>query len=267
MFLYQRRVRTSNLISGLGHPYDCGQCGTKLSTTYSRNGQGARVTRISAGLLPFAISNVLHMPCHPQYLLVLKWSNLEQVNHDHMICCVCYAHIYSPYLLQTCTGSPVSLSDLTHYSKELVASVGVSIQQKSLYRYKLQHCRCNRVGIIFPLFCRSSSLKVHGTLYKRGCWLLTGKQSIYGMKYPQFNVVIDILSQGDQHTPLLITRAGQHIKYVEHMRAYSVLCTATSPIEVICPSSLLYYEPFTAVIHDAEVIIKPRVDLYSVLED
>ena len=79
MFLYQRRVRTSNLISGLGHPYDCGQCGTKLSTTYSRNGQGARVTRISAGLLPFAISNVLHMPCHPQYLLVLKWSNLEQV--------------------------------------------------------------------------------------------------------------------------------------------------------------------------------------------
>jgi len=83
----------------------------------------------------------------------------------------------------------------------------------------------------------------------------------------EFNVVIDILSQGDQHTPLLITRAGQHIKYVEHMRAYSVLCTATSPIEVICPSSLLYYEPFTAVIHDAEVIIKPRVDLYSVLED
>ena len=157
-------------------------------------------------------------------------------NPDHMICCVCYAHIYSPYLLQTCTGSPVSLSDLTHYSKELVASVGVSIQQKSLYRYELQHCRCNRVGIIFPLFCRSSSLKVHGTLYKRGCWLLTGKQSIYGMKYPQFNVVIDILRQGDQHTPLLITRAGQHIKY---MRAYSVLCTATSPIEVICPSSLL----------------------------
>ena len=134
----------------------------------------------------------------------------------------------------------------------------------------VQVCRCNRVGIIllvYILFCRSSSLKVHGTLYKRGCWLLTGKQSIYGMKYPQFNVVIDILSQGDQHTPLLITQAGQHIKYVEHMRAYSVLCTATSPIEVICPSSLLYYEPFTAVIHDAEVIIKPRVDLYSVLED
>ena len=51
---------------------------------------------------------------------------------------------------------------------------------------------------------------------------------------------------------------------VDGMRAYSGLCSATSPVEAICPSSHLYYEPFTAVIHDAEVIIKPRVDLYSV---
>ena len=89
------------------------------------------------------------------------------------------------------------------------------------------------------------------------------------MNYPQFSVVIDIMSQGDHHgcTPLLVTQAGQQIKYVEHLRAYAVLRTATAPIEVVCPSSLLQFKPLTAVVYDAEATIKPRVDLYSVLED
>ena len=87
-----------------------------------------------------------------------------------------------------------------------------------------------------------------------------------GVPFPTFGHVVDILSHGEQQTPLFIIQSGKTTAYMEKMRAYSVQLTDSAPNIVFHPSSLLYYHPFTAMQKGTQYIIKARIDLYSFLD-
>ena len=113
---------------------------------------------------------------------------------------------------------------------------------------------------------RCLSITIHGTVYRRHCWLLIGKESVHGVPCPTFGHVVDILSLGEQQIPLFIIQPGKTTAYMEYMRAYSVQLAESVPNIVFHPSSLLYYHPFTTMQKGTQYIIKAKVDLYSFLE-
>ena len=49
-----------------------------------------------------------------------------------------------------------------------------------------------------------ASIEILGTVYKKGSWLVTGSKKYCGVLHPQFSQVKDVLSKGENKTPLLI---------------------------------------------------------------
>jgi hypothetical protein len=120
--------------------------------------------------------------------------------------------------------------------------------------------------IIMSYTIRCSSVEIHGTMYKRGCWLITGKNSFCGVYHPQFSQLKDILSKGENRAPFFVIASASVIEYLPHQRAHLV-CLMSSIVSIIHPSSLVYHEPVSSVCKGGNFILKSRVDLSPFLNN
>lgn len=114
--------------------------------------------------------------------------------------------------------------------------------------------------------CRCLSIEIHGTDYRRGCWLMIGKSELNGIAHPKFGKIVDIFQHSS--TPYLAVNIAVPTDrcYLQHLRSYEV--ALTDQVRIIHPSSLLFYEPLSMINTDHEssiVFIKPRIDLYAFL--
>lgn len=110
---------------------------------------------------------------------------------------------------------------------------------------------------------RCLSIEIHGTEYRRGCWLMMGKSELYGIAHPMFGKVVDLFQHSS--TPYLAMKVAIPTStcYLGHLRSYEV--TLTDQVKIIHPSSLLFYEPLSTIISESSFIVKPRIDLYAYL--
>ena len=122
--------------------------------------------------------------------------------------------------------------------------------------YACIHAQCHRC----------SSIEIHGTIYKRGCWLVTGKKGCCGVCHPQFSQVKDILSKGENRVPFFVIISSSVIEYLPHQRAHLV-SLVPSIVSIIHPSSILYHEPVTSVCKGGNFILKSRVDLTPFVDE
>lgn len=118
----------------------------------------------------------------------------------------------------------------------------------------------NNTIIMHNLHNRCSSIEIHGTMYKKGCWLITGKRSFCGVYHPQFSQLKDILCKGENRAPFFVITSSSVIEYLPHQRAHLV-CLMSSIVSIIHPSSLLYHEPASSVCKGENFVLKSRVDL------
>ena len=100
----------------------------------------------------------------------------------------------------------------------------------------------NNTIIMHNLHNRCFSIEIHGTMYKRGCWLIAGKRSFCGVYHLQFSQLKDILCKGENRAFFVITSSS-----VTEYPPHHLVCLMSSIVSIIHPSSLLYHEPASSV--------------------
>ena len=70
--------------------------------------------------------------------------------------------------------------------------------------------------------CILAGVEIHGTVYKKGSWLVTGNKMYCGVLHPQFSQVKDIFTKGENGTPFLVMNETSLIEYLPNKRAYLV---------------------------------------------
>ena len=113
--------------------------------------------------------------------------------------------------------------------------------------------------------CRCSSVTVHGTDYKPGCWLCIGVKQFEACSLPEFGLLCKILlveQALQQPQVIFLVEKANTCGFCQKVFGYIIAEDKTN-IAYIPIGSLIFYHPFNAIETCVGLVIKSKCDLHA----